>query len=329
MMIRKLIFLVVLAASLWGGYWFVGASAKQIALTEWFKTQNSRGWTAQYDTLNVRGFPNRFDTTITNFLLENPFAQWSWQGNDLEIAALSYKPNHVILSWHGEQILSTPQAVLRLSARQLRGSLVVEPSIDLTLERVRVEASNMEIDGGRGWKGGFDFAYMAFENLENRPMDYRFGLSVSAFDHGIQWQSDPPDLPRLIQSIAIDSTTTYDAPWDRLSFESRPPRARHIALQSLSLQWGDLQITARGELDVLADGTLDGELAMRITNARLFLSALRAGGLLERNLAGGAVSTLTTLIARGNVLNLPLRFTNRRTRLGPIDLGPAPQMNRR
>lgn len=328
-MIRKLIFLVVLAASLWAGYWFIGASAKQIALTEWFKTQNTRGWTAQYDTLDVRGFPSRFDTLITDFLLENPFGQWSWQGENLEIAALSYKPNHVILSFHGQQTFSNPNTVLRLNAQQFRGSLIIEPSIDLSLERVRIEASNMQIYGGRGWQGGFDFAYLAFELLETRPLDYRFGLSVSAFEHGIQWQGNPPDLPLLIQSIAVDSITTYDAPWDRLSFESRPPRARHIALQSLSILWGDLQITAEGELDVLADGTLDGEIALHITNVRLFLVALRAGGVLEPNLAGRAIGTLTNIAARGNSLNLPLRFVNRRTRLGPIDIGPAPQINRR
>lgn len=187
----------------------------------------------------------------------------------------------------------------------------------------------MDIDSGRGWQGGFDFAYLAFELLEDQPLNYRFGLSLSAFDHGIAWQGDPPDLPRLIQSIAIDSTTTYDAPWDRLSFESRPPRARHISLQSLVVTWGDMQITAQGEVDVLADGTLDGEVSLRITNVRLFLAALRSADILQRNLAGGAITTLTNIVARGNELNLPLRFTNRRTRLGPIDLGPAPQMNRR
>ncbi|MEX0969109.1 MAG: DUF2125 domain-containing protein [Paracoccaceae bacterium] len=326
---RKLLFLVILAASLWGGYWFIGASAKNIALTEWFKAQNTRGWTAQYDTLAVRGFPNRFDTTITDYLLENPYGRWGLQGEALEIAALSYKPNHAIISFQGQQTLSTPQMVVRLNARQLRASMVVEPSIDLTLERLRLEAANMEMRSGTGWQGAFDFAYLAFENVETRPLDYRFGLSLSAFNHGIRWQGTPPDLPRLIQSIAVDSITTYDAPWDRLSFETRPPRARHISLQSFALQWGDLGITAQGEVDILADGTLDGEISLRIENVRLFIAALRAGGVLEPNLTGGAIAGLTRLAARRNSLTLPLRFTNRRTRLGPIDLGPAPQMNRR
>ena len=326
---RKLLFLVILAASLWGGYWFIGASAKNIALTEWFKTQTARGWTAQYDTLNVRGFPNRFDTTITDYLLENPFARWGLQGAALKIAALSYKPNHVIISFQGEQTLSTPQLVARLNARTLRASVVVEPSVDLSLERVRLEAANMEIQGGTGWEAAFDFAYLAFEKVTDSPLDYRFGLSLSAFNPGIRWQGTLPDLPRLIQSIAIDSTTTYDAPWDRLSFETRPPRARHISLQSFALQWGELGLTAQGEVDVLADGTLDGEISLRIENVRLAIAALRAAGVLEPNLAGGTVAALTQLAARGNTLTLPLRFNNRRTRLGPINLGPAPQINRR
>lgn len=326
---RKLIYLVLFAALLWGGYWFVGASAKQIALTEWFKAQNERGWTAQYDTLNVGGFPNRFDTLITDFLLENPFGNWSWQGEAIEIAALSYQPNHVILTWNGQQTLSTPQSVLRLNAPVLRASLVLEPSIDIPIERVRVESSNMRLDGGRGWQGGFDFGYLAFERMADQPLSYRFGLSVSDFEHGIQWQGDAPDLPRSIARVSIDTTTTYDAPWDRLSFETRPPRARVIAVQSIALEWGELRIEASGQLNVLADGTLDGRLQLRISNLRLFLAALRAAGILERNLAGGTISALGTLAARGNDLTLPLRFTNRRTRLGPVDIGPAPQLNRR
>jgi hypothetical protein len=63
------VILILVAASLWSGYWFFGASATQSAFANWFAERRAEGWAADMLNLEVQGFPNRFDTTFTDITL--------------------------------------------------------------------------------------------------------------------------------------------------------------------------------------------------------------------------------------------------------------------
>lgn len=69
---RKLIVFALVAATLYGGYWFVGRSQIQTQLTLALEDADAGAYDVGYGSLKTRGFPSRFDTTITEFEFTDP-----------------------------------------------------------------------------------------------------------------------------------------------------------------------------------------------------------------------------------------------------------------
>jgi hypothetical protein len=66
------------------------------ALPGWLDARAAEGWIAEYESDAHRGFPNRFDTTITGLDLADPETGVAWSAPFFQILSLSYQPNHVI-----------------------------------------------------------------------------------------------------------------------------------------------------------------------------------------------------------------------------------------
>ena len=92
---RGLIWLTVILAGLWGGWWLVGSRGVEAAARGWFDAEVAQGRVATYETLAVRGFPSRFDVTVTAPRLSDPARGIGWQAPFVQVFSLSYKP------WHG------------------------------------------------------------------------------------------------------------------------------------------------------------------------------------------------------------------------------------
>jgi hypothetical protein len=90
----------------------------------WFADRSAQGWVADYDTIETRGFPSRFDTTINTLELADPRTGWAWSAPFFQVFALSYKPNHIIAVWPNEQTIATPLARANITAEDMRASAV-------------------------------------------------------------------------------------------------------------------------------------------------------------------------------------------------------------
>ena len=149
---RRLLVVVLVAALAWGGYWFVGARAVESGLTAWIDQRRAEGWAADYATLNTRGFPNRFDTTITDLQLADPHTGVAWTAPFFQILALSYRPNHVIAVWPDSRRSNAAAKHLadqRHDARLCRTA----PGPSLELDRSTFELVNVKLDIPRGLVG--------------------------------------------------------------------------------------------------------------------------------------------------------------------------------
>jgi len=136
---RRLLTLVLIVASLWSIYWFIGASAQKIALQSWLEDRRGDGWVAEAEELRVRGFPNRFDTILRDLSLADPLTGWSWDAPEFQILALSYRPNHVIAVWPPEQQFATPNERMTVTSDLIRGSVRLQPTTALGLEEARID----------------------------------------------------------------------------------------------------------------------------------------------------------------------------------------------
>jgi hypothetical protein len=132
--------------------------------------------------------------------------------------------------------------------------------------------------------------------------------------------------------VVLDSTLAFDRPWDRQTVETDNPVLGQVAIRELSFTWGNLDLRARGTLDVDAEGFAEGRLDLRARNWETMLDVAEGGGALNSTLAGALRSGLG-LMARlsgdRNALEVPLDFSDGIARLGPIPLGPAPRLAQR
>lgn len=334
---RALLAIVILAALGWSGFWYVQATARDRAMTGWLEERRDAGWVAEAADVRVTGFPNRVDTIVTGLDLADPASGWSWRAERFEVLSLSYRPNHVIAVLPGEQVVATPYETLHATSDRLRGSVIFKPTPRLELDHSTFEIENMRIVSDDGWQAAIGKAIFATRQAgEDAPP---FAHDVAFNGEGLALPADVTAgldaghvLPAEISTVALDATLAFDRPWDRPALEGANPVLEQVRVRDISVTWGKLDLRGRGTLDVDAEGFAEGRLDLRARNWRDMIDLAVSAGALDSSLAG-AVRAGLDLIARlssdGNAITVPLDFEDGVTRLGPIVLGPAPQLARR
>ncbi|MGO4913977.1 DUF2125 domain-containing protein [Pseudogemmobacter sp. W21_MBD1_M6] len=329
---RRLMVLVLVAASLWGGYWFVGSTAVERGLATWLAQQQSRGWDVSYSDLSTGGFPNRFDTTLTDVDMTDPVSGLGWRAPFFQIFTLSYKPTHIIAVWPNEQTLITPSESIAVTSDDMRGSAVFKAGPSLALDHSSVVVKNLALTSDAGWELGIADARFATRLTATRKGFHDVALeslSLALPDHVLALLDPDSTLSPVIERLKIDSSLGFDAPWDRFALEGKRPALTEIGVNRFNLTWGMIDIGAQGVLTVDSAGILTGKLDVSAKNWRKLLEVAVAAGLIPRETAPTVVNAMTILASMSgdpDVLDVPLAFQNGMVSFGPIPLGPAPRL---
>ena len=139
---RKLIVLVVVLATLYGGYWFVGKSQIQARLSEALAEVNAGPMDVSYDSLKTRGFPSRFDTTFTNLVIDDPAARVGWETPVFQLLALSYQPNNMRAYFPQEQVFVVDGERFTLFTEKMVARGQVSASAALAVQQAELELHN-------------------------------------------------------------------------------------------------------------------------------------------------------------------------------------------
>ena len=328
---KRLFTLLLVLATLWAGYWVVGRAALDRALVAWFDARRAEGWVAEAEVA-VRGFPSRFDTTLTGVELADPDTGLAWSLPFFQILALSYRPNHVIAVWPDVFTVATPRERLEVLSGRIRGSVVFRPDTDLALRRMTVELSDVAVTSDAGWATGLTEGSLATEEATGGPEHaQRIGLQATnvLVAEPLKAALDPAGaLPDRVGSVHLDATLGFDAPWDRRAIEERRPQPTFIDLDDLSAVWGDLQLRAAGDLSIDPDGVAEGRITVKAVNWREILDLAVAGGLVPEALSetvANALGVLAGLSGPPDTLDAPLTFSDGRISFGPLPLGRAPR----
>ncbi len=328
---RKLIALIVVVAAGWAGYWFIGSQGHKTAMTKWLDDRRAEGWQVEYSDHSVRGFPNRFDTTLTDLSLTDPETGISWQAPFFQILSLSYKPNHLIAVWPNEQIIATPREKFTLKTDDMRASLKVKPSTALALDSANIEMVAAVITSSEGWTAGFDTLNAAIRNAPGTTSTYDVAANIDQLlpaeplrdliDQG-------GTLPDQIEALQFDIQAELADPLNRIALETQRPDITAIKIRDLRGAWGELEIRAKGDMTV-ENAKPKGEIAVTARNWREMLALAVQAGAIERNAASAAefgLGLLASSSGNANALDATLSFSNGTTFLGPLPIGPAPEI---
>ncbi len=330
---RQLLWAVLIAAAAWSAYWFVGSTAKERALLAWLDDRQAAGWIATTETMKVTGFPNRFDTKITGLELADPSQGWAWSAPNFEIHALSYKPNHIIAIWPHEQSWSTPNGTTKITSQDMRGSVKFVPSTALVLDETTIDIKGLQLKGP-DWSAGLESAIFATRQSAAGENAHDLAFSAKNLAMPPFWQAivnRAGNLPTVFSDAEIETTMFFDRPWDRFALETHRPLLTSFDLTKLRLLWGELQLDAKGNIKIDAQGYFVGELQLRVKNWQDILQMYVDSGALSvgnADLIRSGLNVVAMLSGDPRTLNAPLTFADGEARIGPVWIGSAPRLVR-
>ncbi|RBO54136.1 DUF2125 domain-containing protein [Rhodovulum sp. BSW8] len=332
---RFLLSLAVLAALAWSGYWALAARGIERGLAGWLDARRAEGWAADAGRISVTGFPARFDTRLAPLDLADPATGLAWSLPWFGFSAHSHRPQRVTVRWPETQRIATPTERIEVTAEAMTGALAFRPGLALELVSAQLSIGAFGLVSDAGWRASMDGAEIETAALDERPGAQRLRLSASGMrpPEKLVATLDPAGLlPPVFQQVAIEAVAVFDAPWDRHAVEDRRPQLRQVEIGRLDAQWGDLALQAAGRFDVDAEGQPSGSLTLRATNWREMIALARGSGRLSAPLADRleeALGLLAGLSGRPGMLDVPLRLALGQVWLGPVPLGPAPNLRLR
>lgn len=328
----RIILAAVLAlAALWSGYWVYGSRGVEAETRAWLDQRAAAGWIASYSDVSAQGYPNRFDTTISDLDLGDKGTGLIWSAPFLQLFRLSYSPNHIIVVWPQTQTLSTPNQRLTLTSEAAKGSLIFVPDGDTQLDHATFVSETVAIASSDGWRVEAAKALLA---TRSGPLPHAVDLGVDVTELRIGGnladRLNAADLtPGTIEHVKINATLGFDAPWDKQAVEDKRPAMTSLDLKEMQIIWGDLEFNASGALTIDPEGLPTGKITIRAKNWREMLQLAVAVEWVPAGLAGPIESGLTFLSSVSGapeMLEAPLKFENGKVAFGPITLGDAPRL---
>ena len=332
---RGLITLVLVLSLGWSAWWLIGTTAQKTGIETWMEQRREAGWVAEVEEFKVTGFPNRFDSIFTGLTLSNPQAGWTWEAPNFQLLALSYKPNHIIAVWPGSHSYSTRNDTITITSSLFRGSLIFKPDTALSLDRMQLETTALNLAGETDWRASAKEASVAFfaHNAPDLPPNsYDLYVKALEFSPPATWRDTVDEggvLPETIPEVILDATLTYDNPWDRFAIEQTNPRMTAIQIRDLRFLWGELNLNGKGSIDIGDDGYMEGDFTLQAQKWRELLDVIIAAQLLTPDFATSldrGISVVAALAGNPDDIEIKLRFNGGLTYIGAIPIGPAPRV---
>lgn len=242
---------------LWGGWWFAGSVAIDRGVTAAMAEQAAIGKTAKGDVA-VRGFPNRWDMTVTGLELGDPVSGTLWQAPFVQVFAMTWKPWHVIAAFPPEQTVTLPDQKLTLASEGLLASLRTEAALDLPLAEARLAGTSLTLTSAQAWQldlGEFTLALRSTPLPGPNSYELAFDLApitpdpafLAAVKKVTLPDLPPPDFPDNVDSLWGSVFLSFSAPLDRHAGQTKPVVTR-IEIDTFNFAWGQLAATAKGVL---------------------------------------------------------------------------------
>ena len=328
----RLVVAILTVLLIWMIWWAFGSTALDRSLTAWVDERRAEGWAADVDDIEVKGFPNRFDTTLSDVRFADPNTGVAWTAPFLQLLALAYKPHQLIAVLPQEHRLSTPEQTMTISNSNARASIFFEPKTSLPLDRSTIVVEGLEIASTLGWTMALEEGRFATETVPDRQYAHRIGAEISGLKPSERAKEilDPGDiLPDLVEVLRVDAALGFTAPWDRSAIEVGRPQITDIDLGELFAVWGTVTFRAAGELTLDDTGLPNGEITVKAVEWRRLLDMAVGTGLLVETLRPTierGLELLAALSGPADTIDAPLTFRRGQVSLGPIPLGPAPRL---
>lgn len=318
----------VLALS-YGGYWLLASRSVEAAVRAEVDRLSAAGLASAAE-VRLEGFPSRFDLTFEAPEVVDRSGLTGWRAPFLQVFALAYRPNHVIVVWPDEQEVMVAGLPLAVTSSEMRASAVVAGT-DVALDHMTYVAKDLRLAPPDGAGIGLGEARLATRRAPGLNNGHDLGVALLGLvpDPAIRAVLDPGGtLPESLEWLRLDAGLAFDRPINRSAGARGGPKLTAVDLREVSLRWGPLALEGKGRVAADSAGLAEGQIDLVARDWRRLVALAAQAGMVKPELAPTFEAMLEQIDAADgdpDALRAPLVWKDGRTRLGPIPLGPAPR----
>lgn len=170
---RLMLAAILVAAAAWSAFWWFGARSEAAGIRAWFDARTG----ANYQSVATRGFPNRFDTTVTGPVLR--FGAAAWSAPFVQTLRLSYRSAQYILAIADTQTVDLGPERLSVRTASSRASAVWEGT---ALDRITLVVDAPTLRADTGWSAAAE--RLLFATRRHADGGIETGLTIDGLDIG-------------------------------------------------------------------------------------------------------------------------------------------------
>ena len=325
---RRFVWLVIILAALWGGWWAFAAQNLRSGTALWLEDRRSEGWQAEATTTEVSGFPLALTLMLENPELADPETGVAFSTALLRLDSPAWWPGHVAMTLPAQSFqIASPEERRIVAFENAQANLRLRPGTALELEHSGVTSGPWQLsspDGTIWGAGGFE---LSVQQSTDAATQYALSVNAPTFTPGGVIRSAlrvPQDWPIAFDSLTIEGLVNFDRPIDRRAVEERRPQPRQIDLELAEAVWGTLSLRASAQLTVSEQGLATGQMSFQARNWQEILALAETAGVLPVALRPQLEKVLSALARGGgnpDAIDLTLNVRDSAIFLGFIPLG--------
>lgn len=330
---RRLVWLAVVFALLWSGWWFFASSSLQAGIETWLAERRGEGWQAEVTEISMSGYPTALDAVLQRPVLADPQTGVVFEASSLRINASAFWPGFVRLVFPAdEMIFASPEQRRTAIAQDAIADLRLHPGSDLELEELALTAGRWTLAAPEGTVLGAQALTLRMRQDTEDPTRYDFMLDAPAFQPGSVPRRAlrvPADWPVTFDSLALDMSVAFDRAVDRTAIEVSRPQPRRIDLRLAEAVWGTLLIRSAATLHVTETGILNGEVSLQARNWQDMLTLAESAGTLPSAMRPQIENVLSALARSGgnpDTIDVTIAVRDGTMFMGFVPLGAAPRL---
>jgi hypothetical protein len=326
---RKLIWIISVIFALWSGYWVIGAYKTEKTLLETLEKYKTLGWAIDFSKLKVRGFPNRFDTTIENLNIISPEDNIGWSTPYFQILSLSYKPNHLIAIWPKEHELKIANNILSIRNKKMQSSLIFKDLLFSEIDRIVLTTEDLQLLSSEKVILNTNALNIALRQDQLFDDAYEIGVSVKNFflPSFTNVHSDTLNITPLTLGLSVKIHLSKKTNFSANSYQGL--RLTEININQADLSSNLFAVMLKGNIDINQTGTPSGRIDIQIENLReLMLQAININLLASYDLDEiiKGLNFISKLSGDPKSLEFSIKIQEGKMFIGPIPVGQIPNI---
>ena len=329
---RRSTWIIAILSVMWCAWWAIASAGLQQALNSWVEDRRELGWTAEIGAISKHGFPLSLHAQLNKVTVADSGTGVGLDMPQLDLIAAAYWPGFMSVKLPEAPFRVTfPTGTLDLQLNSAQADLRLHPGATLQLQGISLMSGVWRASLDQSLALSADTLQFAVIQDDMTLETYKLNVDALNLTPGNLIRTVlalPQDWPGSFEIFSADVWVTFDRPWDRTTFDGPSPQPRAITLRQIAAEWGLLEVSATGDLNIDPMGIPTGTVSVKVSNWRDIVDLVEASGALpsaQRQKAEIVLSALANLGGNSADLILDMSFQNGQMSLGPINLGAAPR----